>query len=190
MLPDNTNSSIALPGLFLSPDSWITTPLSDFEYGGVALNDASQGLMVKVWHCWLDQYNVWIQAEDGEPVLLFQEVNLTEISLCFDQNMRWSVAYIQEGILKLRWYDSLVAGYVTTVFTEARTPKLSLDDKRPMHLDTSDMILAYMRGTSLYYRQQRERFAVERLLRDNLYPNTKLKNIGMSNKLRLQFELV
>lgn len=175
----------------MEPDNWVTTPLVDYELGGVALTDASQGLMVKPWKCWLDQFNVWLQAEDSDtPILLFQEVGLTEIALCFDQNMRWSVAYVQDGILKLRWWDSLVNSYVTTVFDVARTPKMALDDKRATQQANSDMILAYMRGNALYYRQQRDRFAIERLLRDNLYPNTKLKNIGMGKNLRMLFELV
>lgn len=190
MLPDNTHSTIAIPGLFLMPDDRVTTPLSDYEWGGVALTDASQGLMLKVWRCWLDRYDINLQVEGGPVMTIFQEIDVTEIALCFDQNMRWSVAYIQGGILKLRWFDSVLGQYVVSVFTEARTPKMALDDKRQTHLDTSDMVLAYMRGSTLYYRQQRDRFMVERVLRDNLYPNTKLKNIGMGNKLRMQFELV
>lgn len=190
MLPNDTYSSIPLPSLFLDPDDRVSTPLVDYELGGVALLDASQGLMVKVWRCWLEQYNVWLQGEGDVPILLFQEIGLSEIALCFDQNMRWSVAYIQDGILKLRWYDSFVSAYVTSIFDAARTPKMALDDKRAMQLDTSDMILAYMRGSALYYRQQRDRFSVERVLRSDLYTTTRLKNIGMGKSLRLQFELV
>ena len=179
-----------MPSLYLPPDDKITTPFSDYELGGIALNDASKGLMYQTWHCWLDQFNVWLQAENGDPVLLFQEFDMTEISFTFDQNMRWCVAYIQTGIMKLRWWDSLVNTYVVTTFAAAKTPKLSLDDKRQTQLLKSDMILGYLRDNKLCYRQQRDRFTVERVLRDDLYPGTKLKNIGMGKNLRLQFELV
>lgn len=191
MLPKNTHSAIAMPSLYLQPDDRVVTPFSDYELGGVALNDASRGLMVKVWHCWVDQFTVWLQAEgDGtEPIMLFQEFDLTEISFCFDQNMRYCVAYVQGGVMKLRWWDSIASAYVTTVFTAARTPKLAMDDKRYTQLNKSDMILAYIRDNKLCYRQQRDRFQNERVLRDDLYAGTRLKNIGMGKNLRMQFEL-
>lgn len=190
MLPDNTHSSIAFGANYLAPDDRVTTPLVDWERGGIALNDASQGLLVRNWRCWLNYIDVMLQAEGGSPVLLFQEVGITELAFCFDQNMRYSVAFVQAGVLKLRWYDSSVGAFVTSVFDEAVNPKLALDDKRATQIAQSDMILAYIRGSTLYYRQQRDRFLVERVLRTDLYPNTKLKNIGMSKNLRLQFELV
>lgn len=191
MLPDNTYSTVPVSGLFLSPDDYVTTPLVDYEIGGVELLDASQGLMRRIWKCWLqNDLQVMLQGDGGEPVLLFEAPQITELALCFDQNMRWSVGYVQQGVLKLNWYDSSVSDRVVTVFADAANPKMALDDKRESQLINSDMILAYIRGNALYYRQQRDRFLIERLLRSNLFPGTKLKGIGMSNALRLQFELV
>lgn len=191
MLPDNTNSTIPISGLLLPPDDRKTTVYSDWELGGVALNDASQGLMVRNWRCWLEHpIYVRLQAE-GSPVVhdLFEEDSIHELAFCFDQNMRWAVAYSLPDVTKLRWYDSFVAQYVTTEFPLVTSPKLTMDDKRPMHLDTSDMIFAYIRESTLYYRQQRDRFTIERPLRENLFPGARIKNIGMNDKLRLQFEL-
>lgn len=190
MLPGNTSSSISIGGLYLPPDERVTTPLVDYELGGVALSDPSQGLMVKVWKAWLQLIDIRLQAEGGVATTLFQATQVTELSFCFDQNMQWAVAYIQEGVLKLRWFDSSVGGYVTSIFSQAVNPKLALDDKRIETIASSDMILAYLRDDALYYRQQRDRFQIEYLLRDNLFPGTKLKNIGMNKNLRLQFELV
>lgn len=191
MLPDNTNSTIPISGPLLSPDDRKTTVYSDWELGGVALNDASQGLMVRNWRCWLEHpIYVRLQAE-GDPVThdLFEEDRIQELAFCFDQNMRWAVAYTLPDRTKLRWYDSFVAAYVTTEFPLVTSPKLAMDDKRPMHLDTSDMIFAYIRESTLYYRQQRDRFTVERALRENLFSGARIKNIGMNDRLRLQFEL-
>lgn len=190
MLPQNTSSSISFGGMYYPPDERVTTPIVDYELGGIALQDTSQGLLVRAWRARLDDRVVKLQPDGGAEIALFEESDITEIALCFDQNMRWCVAYVQQGVLKLRWYDSLVAAYVTTVFTEAANPKMALDDKRVSQSEVSDMILAYLRGTSLYYRQQRDRFQIERLLRSNLFPGTKLKNIGMNRNLRMQFELV
>lgn len=191
MLPGNVASSIGFGGLYIAPDDRVTTPIVDYELGGVALLDTSQGLQVKNWKLYLEDNNVYVLGEgDPTPTLLFSESQVTEISLAFDQNMRWSVGYIANGVLKLRWYDSQVAARVTTTFSTAVNPKMCLDDKRDLSIDSSDVILAYLRGNTLYYRQQRDRFTIERALRTDLFPGTKLKNIGMNKNLRLQFELV
>lgn len=191
MLPDNTNSTIPLPDTLLSPDDRKATVYSDWELGGVALNDASQGLMVRNWRCWLEHpIYVRLQAE-GDPVVhdLFEEDRIQELAFCFDQNMRWAVAYTLPDRTKLRWYDSVLAQYVVTEFPAFTSPKLSMDDKRPMHLDTNDMIFAYINGTELCYRQQRDRFMIERVLRSGLPKGSRIKNMGMNDHLRLQFEL-
>lgn len=191
MLPNNVASSVPIPGLWTVPDDRVTTPIVDYERGGIALNDTSQGLRVKNWKAWLDDKKVMVQGEgDAFSTELFEENQITELALAFDQNMRWSIGYVAAGVLKLRWYDSNVNARVVTVFTEARNPKMALDDKRPLADQTSDMILAYIRGNELYYRQQRDRFTVERMLKDELFPGTRLKNIGLSRALRMQFELV
>lgn len=176
--------------MYYPPEERVTTPAVDYELGGIALQDTSQGLLVRAWRVRLDDRLVKLQPDGGAEIVLFEESDITEIALCFDQNMRWCVAYMQQGILKLRWYDSSAAAYITSVFSDAVNPKMTLDDKRPSQSEVSDMILAYLRGTTLYYRQQRDRFAVERVLRTGLFPGTKLKNIGMNRNLRMQFELV
>lgn len=190
MLPEDRSSSISFGGIYLPPDERNTSPLVDYEIGGLAINNAAGGLMQRVWKSWVDGVNVMLQPEGGEPILLFTAVDITELALAFDQNMQWSIGYIQAGLLKLRWFDSLAGGYTTSVFTTARNPRMTLDDKRPQTLSRSDVILAYLRDNSLYYRQQRDRFLIERELRDNIYPGMRLKSIGMNKNLRLQFELV
>lgn len=192
MLPNNTPSVISLQGSFLAPDERVTSPLIDYERGGIALNDATQGLMVRNWRCWMEgSIFVRLQAE-GDPVThtLFEDDQIEALSFCFDQNMRWAVAYTQAGILKLRWFDSMLGDYTVTVFDAAKNPKLAMDDKRTAHSSSNDMILAYIRNSTLFYRQQRDRFSTERALKNNLYAGTRLKNIGMGDNLRFQFELV
>ena len=193
MLPENRSSSIPLGGFFMSPDDRVTTPIVDYELGGIALNDVTQGLQVKPWKVYLDDVHVYVQPDGGAPTLLFSETKITELALCFDQQMRWTVGYVADGILKLRWFDSSVppnGARVISVFDQVRNPKMALDDKRPLQLANSDMILAYLKGNSLCYRQQRDRFQIERVLETNLFPGTKLKNIGMNKQLRMQFEKV
>lgn len=190
MLPDNTSSSIAIGGVYLPPDDRVTSPLVDYESGGMALLDASAGMFARVWKAWLQGTDVWLQPEGGEAVLLFQEVDITEIALAFDQNMRWAMAYIKQGTLHLRWFDPQINDHIVSTFAQGVNPKMALDDKRTAQLGNSDIILAYIRDSTLYYRQQRDRFGIERVLRTNLFTGTRLKGIGMNKNLRLQFELV
>lgn len=193
MLPDNVASSLPLygGGLYLSPDEQVVKPYIDFERAGVAQLDTSQGLLVKNWRLWLeDGRKVMLQPDGGAATMLFEDSGLTEVSFTFDQNMRWSAAYLRFGVLTLRWYDSLVSNHVVSSFGPGRCPRLTLDDKRNENLGNSDVVFAYIKGDDLCYRQQRDRYLVERVLKADLYPGTRLRGIGMNKNLRLQFELV
>lgn len=194
MLPDNVASSLPLvhvASLYLDPDSQVVKPSIDFEKGGADLLDVTQGLLAKDWRCWVEQNRfVMLQSEDGEPLLLFEESGVTEVGLAFDQNMRWSVAYLRHGVLTLRWYDAAVSAHVVSSFGPGICPRLALDDKRDGTLSTSDVIFAYIKGNDLCYRQQRDRYLIEHVLKAGLYPGTRLRSIGMNKNLRLQFELV
>lgn len=193
-LPENTKSTFAVGGLYLPPDDLLTSPILDYEIGGVAINDASQGMLLRTWRGIYNKQDGWLylQADNETPVQWIQDFQISEFSFTFDQNMRPTVGYVSLDVMKLRWYDTTINNYRTDTFGAARNPRLALDDKRPLALalGNSDVIFAYIRGDSLYYRQQRDRYTVERLLRSGIESNIKLKNIGMARGLRMQFELV
>lgn len=190
-LPGNVASTLAIGSVYLSPDDRLTSPLVDYEQGGVALNDPSLGLQVRNWTCWWNGDDGWVyvQPEGGSATQVIQDTAITEVAFSFDQNMNIALAYVTAGVLKFRWYDSLISGFTTTTIGSARSPRVSLDDKRPMHLAESDVILAYISGDSLYYRQQRDRYVTAYFLRDEIEPTVRLRNLGMSRNLRLQFDL-
>lgn len=193
MLPDNEPSSIALGGLYTPPDDYPTTPLLDYEMGGLDIQDPSAGLNVKVWRCWASiDGDVFVAPNDdlGDATLLFNRTNLEELSFSFDTNMQPVVTFVQYGLVWLYWYDSVPASYVFTSYPTCRNPKLAHDDKRYQAVGRGDAIFGYLRGNNLYYRQQRDRYTIERLLRENIPRGVKLKNIGMNKNWRLQFELV
>lgn len=191
MLPQNQASALAVASALLPPDNTVSSPIEDFELGGVAVQDTTQGLQSYVWRCWLDDINVRLQRTGAAATTLFSASNVTALSLAFDQNMRPAVAYmLNDGVLRLRWYDTVIEAYVTSTFGTGRNPRLTLDDKRIEQAANSDIIFAYIRDTNLCYRQQRDRYTVERVLKNDVPDTTKLKNIGMGTNLRLHFELV
>ncbi len=193
MIPENKLSSTPVYAPFLTPDN-VERPsaLVDYELGGIALNDPSQGLEV---HRWIARYDpatgdVSVAAPGVIETTVFTALGVTSLSLAFDQNMRPFVAFVQNGRAKFFWFDTVLGETLITELPEdARTPQCCMDDKREMQTSqgANDVIIAYLRGTSLCYRQQRDRYEVEYIL-TNAAPGTRLLRMGMNQGRRLQFE--
>lgn len=191
MIPSNSLSSTNLPRTYLSPDDRVTTKILDYEEGGIALNDPSQGLEVQVWTLRLEiddtteLGSVYISGETVAETLLFSGIGITEISLAFDQNMNPAVAYVQAGEAKLRWYDATIPGFTVITFPAGTgAPKCCLDDKRDLQTSASDIIVCYVRSRTMYFRAQRDRFLVEYTLAEDIDWN--IIKIGMHERYRLQ----
>ncbi len=185
-LPDNQVSATPVPSLMAGARGLGVTPMVDYEDGGIAIQDPSQGLLVQRWRARLIGEQVIVDAPSVPEFVLFEGAGITEISMTFDQNMRPCLAYVQGGRAKLWWFDSVPGEQVITELAEdVITPRVALDDKRPTQSANSDIILAYVRGGALYYRQQRERFQTERLL--DAGPHAGVIKIGLDKGLRLQF---
>lgn len=176
---------------FIPPDDVDpTSTIIDYELGGVALSDSSAGLMVQTWTSRYDPATgyVLIGAGASPEVELFYAPGVSDLSFTFDQNMRPFHAYVQSGQAKFRWYDTVLgANRITSLDAADRYPKCCMDDKRDLQTvqGSNDIILAYMRGSSLYYRQQRDRYEVEYLLQTDI--NGRLLRVGMNVLNRLQF---
>jgi hypothetical protein len=168
-------------------------PTVDWEKGGVALNDPSQGLNVRDWKAWTDGTKVYVAPDpEGVPaVQVFTGTDITEVSLAFDQNMQPTLAFVDSGVAKLWWYDTLAAGMTITSYPGYKTPMLTLDDKRDIATQTgvSDIIFAYIRDGLVCWRQQRERFGVERVLGAAPSSATRIVGMGMADNNRLQIKL-
>ncbi len=189
-LPNDTASTIGVSGVFYDPDDNSRGPLEDFERGGVAVEDTSQGLLAYNWRMWVDGNDVLLQRDGASSAVIFSTGGIQDIAFAFDQNMRPTVAYRNSSeTLLLRWYDSLTHTYRTDSFGVGRNPRLSLDDKRLSQSSLADVIFAYIRGSTLYYRQQRDRYQTERVLKAGIPESVVLKTVGMTRGLRLQFEL-
>lgn len=189
MIPQNVLSTTTIYGQLLLEDPQPHRNVSR-EWGGVALQDPSQGTMVKVWTCTVIGDNIVVYADDVPETVLFTAPGTTEASLAFDQNMRPFVAFVQAGQAKYYWYDSLIEDTViTNLPTGSTSPRATLDDHRQLELNTSDIIMVYIRDGNLYFRMQRDRYLVERLL----YPDINLvliapriRYVAMNRVHRLQ----
>lgn len=187
MLPEGRLSTWNAPARSILGGRSLEASLKiDHEDGPVALNDPSEGLFYQIWTGQVYDGGVFLFADLVERQDILEALNITEMSFTFDQNGRPTVVYIQYGLAKIWWYDSTIAGHATTnIGSGIISPKVILDDKRQTQTDSSDIILGYIRNENLYYRQQRDRFGVEYLLKANVVG--RLQKLGMGNNLRLQF---
>lgn len=191
MLPANVASTYPVPAGWLPPDDQVVSPLVDHEMGGIAINDASRGLLYQEWLGWVEGINFRLKPAAGDPITVYSAGGVTEMSFCFDQNMRPAFGYTLAGVCYLRWFDNTVNAYRVITMGAGRNPRMTLDDKRPTQVGNSDMIFAFIDADNrLCYFRQRDRFLTRFVLQQNVAPALKLKNVGMSKAWRLQFEIV
>lgn len=191
-IPSGGFSSTPLSSPLLSPDSFprLDTRV-DFERGGVALNDPTQGYNIRDWQAGTDGIDVWVcpYPEQTPRTVYYTGNEITEVTLAFDQNMAPTLAWVENGLVKLRWFDSTVSTWAVTSFAGARSPMLTLDDKRPIANASNDIIFAYIRAGNVCYREQRTRFNPEIVLGPVPGASARLIQLGMGTNLRLQFKV-
>jgi hypothetical protein len=197
MIPNQVLSSTVIRSALLYPDNAIRrTELEDFEMGGVALQDPSQGLRVVAWKGVIDAVTrvatLTPVTSTAPPIVIFTEtVTPVEFSFSFDRSMReFSITRFADNTAKLRWYDTAIPAYVTTTYTGIQSCMLALDDKRDVSSSIADVIFTYLKtDNKLYFRAQRDRFLVEYTLTDVLAPNLAITNFGMGRNNRLQWRI-
>lgn len=157
--------------------------------------DTSEGLRYQTWHLtWDNGTGDFTVTPDttGSPVVVLNAANVTQCSLCFDQNGHENIAYVSSGQAYLYWYDTNLADWTTDALdVSVVSVMLTLDDKRPTQTSANDIILWYTRDMTgqydLFTREQRDRFLDEYPMRENVNPY--LVKLGMNRGLRLQVGL-
>ena len=189
---DRISSSVQPAGTFLwGRGNPALTATSDFEYGGIALNDPSQGHEVQEWNTRVSEDGAQIitGAPSAADVTLYTGAEITEVSCSFDQNMRPAFAFVEAGVAKFDWYDTQAAGRALTVLPAGSiTPRVTLDDKRISQVAASDILLFYVNNSNLYMLKQRDRYEIEYLLGALPAGHAYLAVVGMNTALRLVFE--
>jgi len=193
-LPGDALPSTAANKELLSPDVLgRDAGVEDYERGGVAVSDPSQGLEGYIWRLRRDGNDMKLgRLPYTTETTLFTAAGVTELSLAFDQNMLPTVAYVQPGVASLRWWDATVNNYTTTILpARTRSVFLTMDDKRDFAtlLSSNDVLLFYIRDNQLYYLQQRDRYGIARLLYTFGGQEASLVRVGMNRGGRIQIEV-
>jgi len=196
---------MSLPDNILSSE-YITAPFDIAQKNGklawrvrgaLGLQDSTYGLEFQEWlgvatRTTRSETEIKITpSKDGEEInITIPESPIDQFSFAFDQNMLLVVAYVACGQAKFRWYDTDNSQYVLEELDPSITSIVcAIDDNRQFNIVNSDIILAYIKGGDLCMRVQRDRYVVEYTLTTGLV-SKKLTNIGMSDQLRFQFEMV
>jgi len=192
MMYENRLATTPNPGTFFSAGAEaLSSRVVDFEDGPIHLNDPSEGLLYQTWMSKVVNDQVVLSADNYSETVIFSAPSISDFSIAFNQNGQLNYCYVQEGTTYLYWYDASVSGYVTTNFgSTMRTPKVTLDDKRSGASGASDIIFAYIKisDNKLYFRQQRDRFQIERLLDAGPFISIERMYFNVNNAL--QFKLV
>ena len=191
-LPDNTVRIDDLAVPFSQPEGDLrANPLKDFELAGIAIQNPDSGLNVRLWVCekqLLGDVVLYPDDAPGDQIVLLNNVDISELSICFDRAMNPTLAYITPEGGRLRWYDSSILEFAIVGFSGTGC-YLVLDDKSQFGNAYADVLLFYLRGSSLYYRQQRDRFLTERIL--HTFPGNGLfiRRAARCDNYRVQIEL-
>src|SRR5690554_634387 len=102
-------SSETLPWCYRGGRSLPVSKMCDYEDGGIGIQDPSAGLEYQVWRTRVttDGTRILLGAANHPEQVIYTGTGITEVSLSFDGNMRPHFAWVEEGVAKFNWYNSL-----------------------------------------------------------------------------------
>lgn len=165
MLPGGVLTPTSVPSAYLPPWDEPYEPLTKTTLGGAAVGDGSLGREVQAWTVSLDGDT--IKVVDSNGVLGYSLVvpDVVTVSLAFDNNMSVAIAYQKLSGSYLYYYNSLTEQYDTMRIADGDSCLAAVDDNRAIYNANSDVFFTYTRTDgNLYYRQQRDRYLIERLV--------------------------
>jgi hypothetical protein len=166
--------------------------MRDKERGGTALQDPALGINMQDWECYLDGAGYIVVQTGATATQLYHAPAARELTVAFDQNMNPIVAWMDGNVLRYRWYDPVPEDYSVDTIPGGRSPFLTHDDKRDesVQIGTTDILFFYIKGSTLCYRQQRDRYGVERVLATFHGPRLWIRRCGMNEEMRIQVEVL
>ena len=187
MIPTGSFTSTPIVTSYAYPDNLPYDPLSQTVNGGLALNDGSLGRTYQFWNVSYDGTNINVKPVGGAVVLSLTKAGVLSVSLAFDANMQPAIAWTTSAGAFFYYYDTLAAAFTTVSYSNVSSCRVCVDDPSRYYAGASDVIFGYIRGTTLYYRQQRDRYATEYTVGT---AHGVLQHLALSTGSRLQLQVL
>jgi len=186
MIPGNTFTTVPDPAAFLPPYDESFAPLRQTVPGGIAIGNASRGRDYQNWRVLYSEGLITVAPVAGAVAFSLPVPDVLTVSLAFDNNMGIVLAWQSPAGANLYYFDTVAGAYATRLFTGVTSCRVVVDDERGFYTPASDVIFGYTQAGALYWRQQRDRYDVERQV--GLTANLLVKLAPNINR-RLQFAL-
>ena len=189
MIPENTFTPEPVVSDFLPPNDGPYSPLTQTVRGGLALGDNSLGRNSQNWTVDYNANLVSVKSSDNTVRFTLPVNGALSVSLAFDTAMRVVLTWTTLTEAFLYYFDTLTSNYITVAYPGVTSSRVTVDKYEDFFTASSDVIFAYVKNDKLYYRQQRDRYGVERFIKDLTEANILIK-VGPNKGNRLQFKLV
>ena len=187
MIPSNEFTPTPIVSKFEYPYYEPYNPLSQNVLGGIDLNDPSRGRQYQIWNVSYDGLNINVKKQSGPIEFSLPISGVLSVSLAFDNNMGVVLCWTTTTGAVLYYYDTPSSNYITRSFYGITSCRVVVDMADDFYIADSDVIFAYTLNGALYYRQQRDRYDVERFIGATL---NKLLRVAPNVGNRLQFQLL
>lgn len=158
-----------MPGTFMYQVRAERDQLVDFEQGGIALNDGSQGTNVKLWSGVYAGGDFVLSAAGVAPTIIWSTPGVIRFGFSFDQNMEPVIAWEDAAGAHVRFFGANHQFDIQDLETGATNVCISADDNRAFNTTNRNVILGYNVGDSLNARVQFESYATPHVL-DGAFP--------------------
>ena len=187
MIPGNTFTPTPIVTGYSYPDTLPYDPLSQTVNGGIALNDGSMGRTYQFWNVSYDSTSINVKPLGGAVALSLTVTGVLSVSLAFDTNMQPVLAWTTTAGAFLRYYNAIAEVFDTLAYPAVSSCRVAVDDPAPYYAGASDVVFGYTLGSSLYYRQQRDRYTIAYLVGS---VRGTLQHLGLNLGSRLQFQVL
>jgi surface protein len=174
-------------GDFLPPNDLPYNPLSQIIWGGIAINNATEGRQYQFWEVFYDDSDIKMKPITGSVEFQHTAPNAFIVSGAFDQNMAAVVSWVDTS-RNCSIYFFGPSGYTTLTVSDVTSMRLVIDDSRDYYSAGSDIFWSYVRNDVLCYRIQRENYATEYQI--GAAYGKQIQRVGLTDKNRVQFDLL
>jgi hypothetical protein len=125
----------------------------------------------------------------GSAISLIAIPDAISATFAFDRTMQPSICWNTASAgAYFHWFNSLTAAYETTHYPLARNAMVIHDDTRDIASSTSDVMLFYQTEDLVCYRQQRDRYLIERVIGSGIV-DPDIKKCGMCMDMCVRVKL-